>query len=111
MTSNSIGIYATLATALLAFLTAFIGFLASRKNGTKINEVHLLVNSQLSNVVDRVDQLKGVLAGYNIAIPPAVGNVADHPVGENSDPMLITNADRDRAAKAGAATIERSKEI
>jgi hypothetical protein len=71
-----IPLYATLATAILGFATALFAFLTSAKNGRKINdtqekvnEVHVLVNSRLTNVMERVDQLTATLNKNAITIP------------------------------------------
>ena len=65
-----------LAGLVLTFLTTFVGFLQSRRNAAKISEVHVLVNSQLHAVLDRVEQLKGTLVGAGIDVP-------DDPRGHN----------------------------
>jgi len=63
--SNS---WLVLAGLVVTFLTALIGWWSTR---SKIQQVHVLVNSQLKTVLDRVDQLTGTLHGAGIEIPPA----------------------------------------
>jgi hypothetical protein len=58
--------YFALATALITFITAIIGYFALRG---KMTEIHVLVNSRLSWVVARVTQLTDVLNDHGIAIP------------------------------------------
>ena len=58
-----------LAGLVLTFATALLGFLQSRRNTARIGEVHVLVNSQLHAVLDRVEQLKGTLTAAGIDVP------------------------------------------
>jgi hypothetical protein len=55
-----------LAGLVLAFISAVIGFLQLRR---QIAEVHVLVNSQLAQVIGRVAQLTAVLEKAGIDIP------------------------------------------
>lgn len=54
----------------LTFLTALLGFWRLLR---KVAEVHVLVNSQLKTVLDRVSQLTGTLeeAGVDVPVPAA----------------------------------------
>jgi hypothetical protein len=54
-------------TALLSLLAAALG-LVNRK---RIGDVHVLVNSQLTTVLDRVDQLATTLTEAGVAVPKA----------------------------------------
>ena len=62
-----------LAVVILTFLTALTGYVQTRRNTAKISEVHVLVNSQLTAVVDRVAQLTGTLRDAGLDIPPEPG--------------------------------------
>lgn len=71
--------WGVLAVAVLTFLTAVFGYLSTRR---KINEVHVLVDGNLSKVMaklgierDRSAQLTGTLqdAGVDVPDPPAGG--------------------------------------
>lgn len=59
--------WGVLAVAVLTFLTAVIGYLSTRK---KIAEVHVLVNSQLHEVLDRVTVLTSALDKAGVEVPP-----------------------------------------
>ncbi len=39
----------------------------------KVQQVHVLVNSQLRTVLDRVDQLTGTLKDAGVTVPPRPG--------------------------------------
>ena len=52
--------------ALLGFMTAWIG----RKNGQKVEQVHILVNSQMKATLSRVTQLIETLEHAGVAVPP-----------------------------------------
>lgn len=54
----------------LTFLSSVVGFWQTRR---KIREVHVLVNSQLHAVLDRVTQLTGTLHEAGVAVPPKPG--------------------------------------
>jgi hypothetical protein len=72
MTSNLLAVAAA-AAVVLSFITAVIGLLNQRKikdTAVKVQEVHVLVNSQLSAVVARVTQLVGTLEHAGVAVPP-----------------------------------------
>jgi hypothetical protein len=62
-----------LAGLILTFLTAVLGFLQSRRNTSKIAEVHVLVNAQLHAVLDRVEQLTGTLKDAGVDVPSKPG--------------------------------------
>jgi hypothetical protein len=55
---------------LVTFLTSVVGFLSTRR---KVAEVHVLVNSQLHDVLDRVAQLTGALEHAGVDVPPKPG--------------------------------------
>lgn len=61
----------------LTFLTALLGYLQSRRNHGKIaensrqlGEVHVLVNSRLTAVIDRVTVLTAALSDAGVQVPP-----------------------------------------
>ena len=58
-----------LAGIVITFGTAIVGAVASLGNRRRINEVHVLVNSQLHTVLNRVDQLVGVLRAADVDVP------------------------------------------
>ena len=64
----------------LTFATAVIGFVQTRR---KLTEIHVLVNSQLQQVLTRVVQLTDTLekAGVDVPDPPELGRpgVSAHP--------------------------------
>jgi hypothetical protein len=66
--------YLVLAGVLVTFLTAVLGFLATRQKigevEHKAEEIHVLVNSQLQAVVARVSQLIDALEHAGVAVPP-----------------------------------------
>lgn len=53
----------------VTFLTAVANLMSSLHNRRRIAEVHVLVNSQLEEVVARVGQLTHALEDANIAVP------------------------------------------
>jgi hypothetical protein len=60
----------------LTFLTSVVGFLQSRQNkakikvvDTKVEGVHVLVNSQHDDLVDRVTQLTETLERADVEVP------------------------------------------
>ena len=53
----------------LTFLTALVGFITTLRNQQKIQEVHLLVNSQLDTVLKRVQQLTKALESSDTDVP------------------------------------------
>jgi hypothetical protein len=55
------------AAVVLGFITALLGLSARRR----IQEVHVLVNSQLSDVLARVVQLTAALDAGGVDVPPA----------------------------------------
>ena len=63
----------TLTAVLLSLATAVIGLVTARRTAknaaVKIQEVHVLVNSQLSTVMGRVDQLTKALNSAGVDIP------------------------------------------
>jgi hypothetical protein len=58
-----------LAGIVITFATAVVGALASLGNRRRINEVHVLVNSQLHTVLTRVEQLSGALRAADVDVP------------------------------------------
>jgi hypothetical protein len=56
-----------LAGVVVTFMTAVLGFLQLRR---KVAAVHVLVNSQLTTVIDRVAQLTQALTASGIDVPP-----------------------------------------
>ena len=66
-----------LVVALLTFGTALLGFLTGARNSRRlatatgqIQEVHVLVNSQLTAVTARVSQLVNSMEHAGVAVPP-----------------------------------------
>ena len=59
-----------LVTGLVAFGTALVGFLTVLK---RIKEVHVIVNSRMTTVLARVDQLTEALEGSNTDVPEDPG--------------------------------------
>lgn len=57
-----------LAGILVTFVTSVVGFLSTRR---KVAEVHVLVNSQLHDVLDRVSQLTVTLEAAGVDVPDA----------------------------------------
>jgi len=75
--------------SLLTFLAALFAFLQSRTakqqsraNGDQIEDVHKLVNSQHTETLDRVDQLKETLNAAGVDIPPSPPGTQDAARGE-----------------------------
>jgi uncharacterized protein YoxC len=66
--------YLTLTGVILAFVSIVIGFMQTRK---KVAEVHVLVNSRLTSVMSRVNQLVGVLEQHDIDVPPDPNKAAE----------------------------------
>jgi hypothetical protein len=66
-----------LAGILVTFATAVIGLRQTLVNQRKIGEVHVLVNSQLHAVLDRVAQLTETLTEAGVDVPdPGAGGPA-----------------------------------
>jgi hypothetical protein len=63
---TSVVLWVTLATVIVGFVTAIIGV---RHGNDKLKEIHVLVNSRLTSVVNRVAQLIIVLKAHGIEIP------------------------------------------
>lgn len=64
---------AALLTLITAVITLFTAWKTSRKVDkaqTQIDEVHVLVNSRLTNVMDRVEQLTRALEESDSDVPP-----------------------------------------
>lgn len=61
-----IATYITLATVILGFLAAVIGYLRVTK---KQDAIHVIVNSRYTDVSNRVEQLIKVLEQHGISIP------------------------------------------
>ena len=61
--------------ALIVALTGLLGALGGLiALFHKVQAVHVLVNSQLSTVMQRVDQLTGVLQGAGLQVPDRLGH-------------------------------------
>ena len=58
-----------LAGILVTFATSLVGLWQTRTNQRKIGEVHVLVNSQLHAVLDRVAQLTETLTEAGVDVP------------------------------------------
>jgi len=78
--------YLVLAGIVLTFLTALVGWLSSRGNAKKLTkqtgqlaEVHVLVNSRLKTVVERVDQLVTTLQVAGVPVPDPPGTLTPPP--------------------------------
>ena len=56
--------------ALTGLLSAIAGIIGLFR---KVKAVHLLVNSQLSEMITRVEQLTGVLQGAGVDVPDRLG--------------------------------------
>lgn len=69
-----IGVVLTFATVVLTFFQTLKSKAETKDNGHKIDEVHVLVNSQLTAVLARVIQLTKVLneEGVRVPDPPEV---------------------------------------
>lgn len=63
----------------VAIIAAAGAFFAARAGNKKtqagLQEVHVLVNSQLTRVLARVDQLEGLLSEAGVAIPPSTSDL------------------------------------
>jgi hypothetical protein len=62
-----------LAGLILTFLTSLVGWLQSRRNTSRIGDVHVLVNSNLKAMTARVAQLTGALEKAGTEVPPEPG--------------------------------------
>jgi hypothetical protein len=62
--------WVTLSAVVMTFLTAVIGLVAGLGNRRKIAEVHVLVNSQLTDKIERVAQLTITLEKAGVDVPP-----------------------------------------
>jgi hypothetical protein len=60
-------------TGLLSAIAGLVGLFR------KVQAVHVLVNSQLSKMISRVEQLTGVLQGAGLDVPPRIINGAKAP--------------------------------
>jgi hypothetical protein len=58
--------WVVLAGIVITFVTSVVGFMSTRR---KVAEVHVLVNSQLHDVLDRVAQLTLTLEGAGVDVP------------------------------------------
>ena len=59
-----------LAGVALTFATACVGLAGTLRNQRQITQVHVLVNSQLHAVLDRVSQLTATLEQAGVDVPP-----------------------------------------
>lgn len=55
--------------AVAACATAYAALRKSRQNNTALQEIHVLVNSRLTAVLERVDQLTKTLEHAGIVVP------------------------------------------
>jgi hypothetical protein len=62
-----------LAGIVITFCTSVAGAVATLGNRRRIGEVHVLVNSQLTAVVDRVTLLTATLERAGVEVPPDTG--------------------------------------
>ena len=53
----------------LAFVTALVTLLVSIQNSRRIEQVHVIVNSRMTAVLERVGQLTAALEGSDTAVP------------------------------------------
>jgi hypothetical protein len=65
--------WAVLIPAILAFLAAATAALQAYQSKSRIAEVHVLVNSQMTTVLNRVTQLTDALTKAGVAVPPEPG--------------------------------------
>ena len=56
--------------AVAACATAAAAWHKSRQNNDQLQQIHVLVNSRLTQVLERVDQLTQSLEKADIAVPP-----------------------------------------
>jgi hypothetical protein len=61
--------YIILATAILSFIAAAIAAFTSRENKKHIAEVHVVMNSRMSDALSRIEQLGNALQSRGIVIP------------------------------------------
>jgi ABC-type spermidine/putrescine transport system permease subunit I len=66
MSPAQYAVWITLATVVIGFATAVIEM---RRNGKRLEGIHVLVNSRLTSVVNRVAQLIIVLKDHGIEVP------------------------------------------
>ena len=67
-------------TALFGFLSASLGYLNNGKikeTAVKTEQVHVLVNSQLTETVNRVSQLVLAMEKAGVAVPPRASEKED----------------------------------
>jgi hypothetical protein len=69
-------VWVVLAGLVVTFCTALLGFVQSRQNAARIQQVHILVNSNLTKVMDRLGieqtrtaQLKDSLSRAGVDVP------------------------------------------
>jgi hypothetical protein len=65
-----------LAISLIGLASAIVGMIGLFR---KVQAVHVLVNSQLTKMVTRVEQLTGVLQGAGLDVPDRLTNGMPHP--------------------------------
>lgn len=56
-----------LLTAVVVLATAAVGFMAKLRRDTR--EIHVMVNSRLSDALERIDQLENTLTALGIELP------------------------------------------
>ena len=59
----------SLTTGLMVLVTGLIGLLKGRETKQTMQEIHVLVNSRLSQSIERTDQLIAVLKDKGIDVP------------------------------------------
>ena len=59
----------SLTTGLMVLVTGLIGLLKSRETKQTMQEIHVLVNSRLSQSIERTDQLIALLKDKGIDVP------------------------------------------
>lgn len=57
------------ATGVLALVTAAVTLFVSLRNSRKIEQVHVIVNSRMTSVLERVDQLTAALEAAGTDVP------------------------------------------
>lgn len=72
---QTVGGFFTFTGVVLTFLTSLIGFIQVRKRqhkqAARLDEIHILVNSNMALVVERITVLTDVLVANGIPVPDA----------------------------------------
>jgi hypothetical protein len=61
--------YIILVTAILSLIAAGVGAVRSFHNSRQIQEVHLIINSRMTDALSRIEQLGNALQSSGISIP------------------------------------------